>query len=54
MEVIEFMEVWRGGQCVDSVTALSNDGYPDIIALLPEAALLAGDRICPLIAGGQE
>lgn len=54
MQVIEFMEVWRGGQYVDTITVLSNDLYPEVIALLPETVLQAGDSIRPLIAGGQE
>lgn len=50
MQVIELMEVWRGGHCTGSVTAMSSDEFPEVVALLPDCELAAGDRISPLIA----
>ncbi|MCI8441382.1 MAG: hypothetical protein HFG27_02470 [Provencibacterium sp.] len=50
MQVIELMEVWRGERYTDSVTAMSSDEFPEIVALLPDSELRAGDRIKPLIA----
>ena len=50
MQVIELMEVWRDGRCTGSITGMSDDEFPEVVALLPEGELLAGDRIRPLIA----
>ncbi|MCI8624079.1 MAG: hypothetical protein HFG26_10530 [Provencibacterium sp.] len=53
MQIIELIEIWRGGKCIGTITGMTNDEFPEVIAALPDCDIHAGDQLKPYIAEPQ-